>query len=182
MAYETQCGGCTNFDFQGDYNKGYCSWYKSYYYPGDSCSHQNPRETSSGCYITTIICDVLGYDDDCNVLNILRTFRNDVMQKDSRYMYLLLEYDVLGPSIASFIKKEYETTNDKELWIKFYNFYLLPTASYISSGEYNNAIDRYKEMVEALKEYFGLVDSKLSAENYDYTIGGHGKIKIIEQN
>ena len=37
MAYETQCGGCIDYDFQGDNYKGYCSYYRSYYYPGDSC-------------------------------------------------------------------------------------------------------------------------------------------------
>ena len=182
MAYETQCGGCTNFDFQGDDNKGYCSWYKCYYYPGDSCSHQNPREASSGCYITTIICDVLEYADDCSVLNTLRSFRNDVMQKDPKYMNLLLEYDTIGPDISYFIKKEYEKSSDREIWIQFYNFYLQPTANYISNGEFDKAINRYKEMVSSLKEYFGLDDYTPVSISYDYTSGGHGKIKIVEQN
>lgn len=182
MAYETQCGGCTYFDFQGDCSKGYCSWYRTYYYPGDSCSHQNPREISSGCYITTIICDVLGYADDCSVLDTLRSFRDNVMQKDSKYSDLLLEYDTLGPDIAYFIKKEYEENNDREIWTQFYNFYLQPTANYVSDGKFDAAVNRYKEMVTALKEYFNLDEYNPDVINYDYTNGGHGRVKIIEQN
>lgn len=181
MAYENQCGGCTYYDFQGDNYKGYCSWYKSYYYPGDSCTHQNSRETNSGCYITTIICDVLGYADDCMVLDKLRFFRNNVMQKDSKYASILLEYDTIGPDIAYFIRKEYEESSDREIWIQFYNFYLQPTANYIADGQFDNAVNRYKEMVTSLKDYFGLKDYNPIISNYDYTHGGHGKIKLLEE-
>lgn len=73
LEYQYQCGGCVYYDFQGDYKKGYCSWYRSYYYPGDNCSHQKPVNATSGCYITTIVCDVLGLDDDCSLLNNLRS-------------------------------------------------------------------------------------------------------------
>lgn len=182
MAYETQCGGCTNFDFQGDNTKGYCSWYRSYYYPGDSCSHQNPREINSGCYITTIVCDVLGFADDCNVLDTLRSFRNNVLQKDSKYYNLLLEYDMIGPDIAYFIKKEYEKTNDIEMWVQFYNFYLQPTVNYINNGEFDSAVNRYKGMVETLKDYFGLQDLHYNIFNYDISNGGHGQLKLTNSN
>lgn len=182
MAYETQCGGCTYYDFQGDNYKGYCSWYKSYYYPGDSCSHQNPRETTSGCYITTIICDVLGFADNCMVLDKLRYFRNNVMQKDSKYNSILLEYDTVGPKIAYFIQEEYKKNDDKEIWIQFYNFYLQPTANYIAEGNFDYAVGRYQEMVMALKDYFGFSDENIIVSNYDYTKGGHGKVKMLDEN
>lgn len=181
MSYETQCGGCTYYDFQGDNTKGYCSWYKSYYYPGDSCSHQNPRESSSGCYITTIICDVLECPDDSSTLNILRNFRNDILQKDPKYLMLLMEYDVIGPKIANLIKDEYKKTQDKEIWILFYNFYLSATANLILENKYDEAVTRYKEMVSSLKEYFALDDQKITIENYDMSQGGHGKVKFIER-
>ena len=179
MAYETQCGGCTYYDFQGDNCKGYCSWYKAYYYPGDSCSHQKPREASGSCYITTIICNVLGFDDHCPVLDDLREFRDHVMQKSENYKDLLQEYDSIGPDIAYFIEKEYEKTQDKEMWIQFYNFYLVPTANFVKKKEYHQAVYRYQEMVMALKEYFGIRDDvRTMVPNYDYTQGGHGKVKI----
>ena len=85
LEYQYQCGGCVYYDFQGDYKKGYCSWYRSYYYPGDNCSHQKPVNATSGCYITTIVCDVLGLDDDCSLLNNLRSFRDNILQKDAKF-------------------------------------------------------------------------------------------------
>lgn len=184
MAYETQCGGCTSYDFQGDDVKGYCSYYKCYYYPGDSCSHQTPRESSSSCYITTIICDVLELDDDCSVLNNLRKFRDNVMQKDAKYLKLLLEYDVIGPTISDLIRQEYKQTQDKEMWIQFYNFYLVPTANFVQTNQYEEAITRYMEMIASLKEYFALEDIDLDriATDYDIASGGHGKMKFFEKH
>lgn len=181
MAYETQCGGCTYYDFQGDNYKGYCSWYKCYYYPGDSCSHQNPREqSSSSCYITTIICDKLGYSDDCGVLNILRGFRDNVMQKNCKYCKTLFEYDVIGPKIAEMIKQDNE--KDEELWANFYNFYLLQTASLVTEEKYDEAVSRYTEMVNALKEYYGINEDIVEiTKDYDMSQGGHGKLKLLER-
>ena len=64
MSYEDKCGKCENYSFKGDNSKGYCSWYKTYYYPDDSCPHQkNKYEAQQGCYLTTIICNKLGYSD-----------------------------------------------------------------------------------------------------------------------
>ena len=34
------CGTCENFEWNGEeYSKGYCKWYKTYYYCDDSCEH-----------------------------------------------------------------------------------------------------------------------------------------------
>ncbi len=177
MAYETQCGGCIEYDYQGDNVKGYCSWYKCYYYPGDSCSHQKPREQSGGCYITTIICNVLGYDDDHVILNTLRNFRNSVLQKDSKYLPLLMEYDSIGPIIANCIQHEYQETKETEMWVNFYNFYLSPITNLVMEDKKEEAISRYTEMVNTLKEYYGIIDLQETIPNYDISQGGHGKIK-----
>ena len=58
--YENQCGGCVYYDYQGDNSKGYCSWYRTYYYPGETCSHQKPREKSNNHEAGRII--LLEYD------------------------------------------------------------------------------------------------------------------------
>ena len=33
------CGNCMYYEYEGKDRKGHCDWYKSYYYPEDSCSH-----------------------------------------------------------------------------------------------------------------------------------------------
>lgn len=175
--YQYQCGGCVYYDFQGDYKKGYCSWYRSYYYPGDNCSHQKPVNATSGCYITTIVCDVLGLDDDCSLLNNLRSFRDNVLQKDAKFTPLLMEYDSIGPEIALLIKKDYEESKDDTLWKKYYDTYLVGTEQLVKENNYDGAINKYVEMVQVLKTYFGL--DKVTSRNiaqYDFSNGGHGKI------
>lgn len=35
----SSCKSCKYYDYEGDNRKGYCEYYKSYYYPSDSCDH-----------------------------------------------------------------------------------------------------------------------------------------------
>lgn len=175
--YEDQCGSCVYFNFQGDNYKGYCSWYKAYYYPGDGCSHQKSRNASGGCYITTMVCDVLEYKDDCDALNTLRMFRDNILQKDETYKNLLVEYDYVGPQIAGLIKREYNKTHDKTLCRSCYDNMLVPTVNYIKVGQYDKAIKKYMLMVDILKDYFELPQNiNQFIDGYDMTNGGHGKV------
>ena len=73
MAYEGSCGSCGMFEdaktdnlydtSNPDYIKGFCRYYRSYYYPTENaCNHYLKRGggSSSDCYITTIVCNILG--------------------------------------------------------------------------------------------------------------------------
>lgn len=175
--YENQCGGCVYYDYQGDNSKGYCSWYRTYYYPGETCSHQKPREKSSGCYITTIVCNVLGLEDDCEVMQSLRGLRDCHLQNHEAGRIILLEYDVVGPEIAGLIEKEYKETGDKTLWQRIYDTYLTETSRLVLLGNYQKATEKYIEMVRNLKEYFAIPEHHIDIENYDQKNGGHGYIK-----
>lgn len=175
MAYENQCGSCRHYEFAGDNKKGFCTWYGSYYYPDDNCSHQSTSAPS--CYITTMVCGILGFKDDCEPLNILRGFRNNYLQQDVVYQPLLMEYDVIGPMIAENIEKQYCETHDRTPWEQCYNKYLVPTIDCIRQNNYEKAISQYTKMVNVLKDYFGLQDINVNEEDYDFTVGGHGYIK-----
>lgn len=177
--YEGKCGNCKEYEFKSKYEKGYCDWYRTYYHADDTCSHQKDNEKSSGgCYITTIICQKLGLEDDCSVLNSLRNLRDNVMQKNEKYFGLLYEYDTVGPKIAHIISEDKET--DQELWVSFYNFYLSNTAKLMNENKPEEAINKYQEMVASLKEYYGINESIKEIPNeYDAKQGGHGKIKTL---
>ena len=178
MAYEDQCGSCQFFEFAGSQLKGYCEWYKTYYYPDDSCSHYRGPNYVAGCFITTVVCNILGKDDDCEVLNDLRKLRNDFMQKDKKYHPLLLEYDAIGPEIAENIEIEYQENEDKTLWQKVYYSYLEPTARLVKENKFDQAITKYVDMVNSLKDYYGIKNDINGFENYDASKGGHGKLKV----
>ena len=172
MSYTNQCGSCTSYSFEGDNSKGYCSYYGSYYYPGDTCSHYS----SSNCYITTMVCEKLGFADDCTVLEVLRGFRDNVMQKDSKYKDMLFEYDTVGPQIAKCIG---EDKVGKEISQGFYNTYIEPTARLVAANRYDEAVAKYKKMTEILRDYYGIEKGNTDSKDYDYTKGGHGKVKKL---
>ena len=169
------CRDCNYFepDRYNESNKGYCSYYRAYYYPGErACSHMS-YTSSGGCYITTIVHDILGKDDKSEVLQNLREFRNDILQKDSKYAYLLYEYDNIGPMIADCISKD----NDKELCSSLYNKYLKPISIMIKEKKYLSAIVNYQNLTSNLAVYYNVDNNFLLEDNYNYSVGGHGKVK-----
>ena len=177
VAYETQCGNCVYFDYQGDNSKGYCSYYRSYYYPGEECSHQEKRrrsEESANCYITTIVCELVGFSDNCKILETLRQFRSK-MQQDPKYREILFEYDTVGPQIAKNLieNKEFDLANG------LLDSYIFPTVYLIREGKEEEAVKKYVTMTKALEDYYGIKVDANVPENYDYKNGGHGKVLSI---
>lgn len=60
---------------------------------------------------------------------------------------------------------------------KYYDTYLVSTEQLVKENNYDGAINKYVEMVQVLKSYFGL--DKVTSRNiaqYDFSNGGHGKI------
>jgi len=192
MAYENQCGTCLEFKDCRDYKtlfdektswayreKGYCEVYKCCYYPDDSCTtyYRNKKGNSSGCFITTIICDILGMDDNCTVLNTLRNFRDNILQKDEKYKEVLYEYDAVGPIISSYLEEDYVDKEDKDLPNAMLDYFILPTVEFINNKKYDEAFNKYSKMVKSLREYYCIYDIE-KREDYDYTKGGHGKVLV----
>lgn len=185
--YENKCGSCywlrdmndDNTMFCGTSNeKGHCIYLKNCYYPDDTiCSYYQNKKSyvpGGGCYITTIICDMLGFDDKCNILETLRGFRKDVMQTSSEYKEVLYEYDTVGPKISKSIKED----KDLELINGMLDFYILPVVSLIKNKDYKEAIIRYQNMTKSLENYYGIEYTGEVPTNYDYKNGGHGYQKI----
>ena len=76
--YYNRCGNCTSFRFEGDGIKGYCSYYRAYCYPNDTCSKQeNASSSSAGCFLTTVCCKEKGLPDDCKEQVFERFYRVD---------------------------------------------------------------------------------------------------------
>ena len=183
MAYEGKCGSCFNFEENNgdkynknnaDYVKGYCTWYGCYYYPDDSCeSHYKKRDNSNNtCYITTMICNKLGFPDKCDSLNTLRGFRDTVLQKNSKYQDILYEYDTVGPKISECLEKE-----DINFIYSLYHTFIVPIVSFIKGNKNKEAILKYFKMTLFLEYYYNIDDSVKVPDNYDYTVGGHGYLK-----
>lgn len=134
---------------------------------------------STGCFITTIVVGILGLDDNCEVLRVLRKFRNNKLQKETYYRGLLMNYDLIGPMIA---KKLFEDENREELVIDLYFDYLVNCVDYLKIGDEESAVYKYTEMVNILKDHYSeSLNLELGTdimELYDQSQGGHGRLSL----
>lgn len=223
MAYEGSCGSCGMFSdaktnnhydtSNSDDVKGFCIYYRSFYYPTENaCDHylkpgsgsssssfsssSSSSDSDSDCYITTIVCNILGYPDDCDVLTTLRDFRNNVLQKNKKYSSLLFQYDTLGPMIASKIEDnnvdnrkrgyyppksimaEYLQSCDKTFIRGIYDSFLLPIVGFIKNGFYDKAVSQYIKMTRFLQECYEIDYAEEMPGNYDFQRGGHGFVAL----
>lgn len=133
---------------------------------------------NSSCYITTIVSDILGYQDKGYVLNMLRNFRNNYLQKDNNYKELLVEYDIIGPMLAKDINN---SPNKQEIAYNLYENILKNVVIEIEKGNNKEAIRLYKAMTYGLKVCFGYanktIDPAITA-NQNIALAGHGKVKV----
>ena len=150
-------------------------------YSRDNGTIRNTEEYSnshssngSGCYLTTMMCNILKMPDDNPFLNKMRNFRNNYLQKDEKYREILVQYDIIGPMIAS------KLNNDKkrvEIAATYFYTYIKQIIKYLDSKEYEKAIVLYIDMTSNLISYYNLGIIKISDEEIKYADiekSGHG--------
>lgn len=139
-----------------------------------SIDHSN----SSGCYLTTMLCDILKLPDNNIYLETLRNFRNKVLQRDKRYKSLLVEYDIIGPKIAQYLSND---PLKEKIANEYFNTYIAPITKLINEGNYELAITHYMGMTNSLKYFYNLNNisiSTLKIDNADIKQSGHGIYKV----
>ena len=133
MAYESYCAACTylgeSVDCYGKYwcpKKGedhYASDPKCYsfceaYGRSDSARRNmyenSASHSSSGCYITTIMCEILGFPDNHHCLEILRNFRNEKMTTTEENIKLIEKVSKLYIKIGA-VPESLETDKVNEV-------------------------------------------------------------------
>lgn len=198
MALENFCAACTYLGNEANcYGKYYCDRNGEYRYANDNkcynfceaysrsnSSRQNMFENSrshSTCYLTTIMCKILGYEDNNYYLNTLRGFRDNVMKTNPNYIPLLLTYDIVGPMIA------YEIANDKnnkEIAEVFFERYITKAVAAIEEEKNNEAIIIYKAMTSSLAEKYNINMNIINVNNitYDKETLGHARVRKLNYN
>lgn len=137
--------------------------------------------TNSGCFITTALVGILGFDDDCEELGILRIFREHYLQKQQEYRDLLFDYDVCGPILAKALEIDPDSV---EVAIDLYTTYIKGCILYIKKGLFDRALEMYVNMTQSLIRRYGpnlYVGENLLA-SYDHKNGGHGYIMSRKSN
>lgn len=188
------CGQCAHLDLKNKesytsrdrYYCNECHRYQEltdkacYNFINDSSrGRQTGGYTPSGCYITTIVVNTLGYEDNCTLLNILRDFRDKVLKVSPEYISILMEYDIVGPMISERIQNH---PCKMTLCMALMEHYLIPCVDLIKDKKYQKAIAIYTDMVETLKGIFQLKSYQPSTEvdisSLDYENLGKGRIRV----
>ena len=131
---------------------------------------------STGCYLTTMLCTILKLPDNNPFLNNMRSFRENVLQKDEKYKDILVEYDIVGPIIAKNLNNDplkYQIAANG-----FYK-YIKPINKLIKENKNNEAIIMYTEMTNKLKSFYN-INTTISVDeinNADINLSGHGIYK-----
>jgi len=158
MAYWT-CNDCNNYDPERTNYRGwgYCTERNSYYPKSEpACTNKFEHKTDyvPPCFLTTTICDIFGFADDCYGLNIMRNFRDTILVNDIKYHALLAEYEVVGPVIS---EKMYKDNHRDEVAGYYFENYIYDIIMNLSTRkDYNEAVDKYVEMVNDMKRMYGV--------------------------
>lgn len=99
------------------------------------------------CFITTVVCHIMGKDETCDELAVLRAFRDDYLLKNEETVPLVEQYYKEAPDMA------YTIANDWGFCTELYQNYIVPIVDSITSGNKSSAVSQYQEMFYAVKSY-----------------------------
>lgn len=185
--YKGSCNGLFYCEKRYDYVYGnnpkcgnFCRAYSRSDYQIKDIGYKGEQEQNyrSGCYLTTIISSILGYSDTGYTLNILRNFRNNVLQKDLDYKELLVQYDIIGPKLSKSIA---EDPNRQMIANNLYKNILSRVIRYLEQGNTEEAIKLYKGMTYGLQVCYGYAEEKIAPafiQVSDIKESGYGKVKV----
>ena len=185
--YKGSCNGLFYCEKRYDYILGnnpkcgdFCRAYRRTDYEIKDIKIKGEQEQSSntGCYLTTMVSTILGQDDKGYVLTTLRNFRKSVLQQDSTYKQLLVEYDIIGPILA----KRLENDSRREMIARnLYENILKKVLENLEKGNKEEAIKLYKGMTYGLQVCYGLAEMKVDSAIVgarDIENSGYGKVKV----
>lgn len=150
----------------------------------NAISYSKSHSSGGGCYLTTMLCNILKMPDNNIYLETMQNFRKNILQKDEKYKSILVEYDIIGPKIAEALNNDPQ----KELIAqKYFNSFIPAIIFNINNKKHDDAILIYKSMTNLLKSFYGLYNidvTTLEIDNADIKKSGHGfyKVKKITQN
>ena len=95
---------------------------KSFNYTKQTRTTSSYSSSSSWCFLTTATCDVMGYKDDCDVLNTFRNYRDKVLIYEKDGKELIEEYYRIAPMIVDSINRSSNAIKTYTfMWEKYIN-------------------------------------------------------------
>lgn len=100
------------------------------------------------CYITTATVGHIGLADDCEELNILRKYRDKLVEEDPEFKKVVLEYYQIAPII---VEKISNSSNKDEILDSIYTEMVVPVVELLKQGKINEAKECYLTTYNNLK-------------------------------
>ncbi len=135
--------------------------------------HSEACQQSSGCFITTVIVNILKQNDRSIAMEKLRAFRDNILKKNDKYKKVLVEYDLIGPIVATKLSAD---SNALQISKNLYNLGIKNVIKLIDKGLFDEAVSLYADMTELLKIGYNIKTNitKEEIENCDLKASGHG--------
>lgn len=122
-------------DFLG--HDGYCPSFAQREFYGNT-------EKKSGCFVTTAVCEILGKDDKCYELEVLRKFRDTRLLTNDNLKVLVYQYYEISPRFVSIIKNH----SDREKFAQnVLENHIQSIILAIEAGKDLEAVEKYKNML-----------------------------------
>lgn len=121
-------------------------------------SYQRTERTSfsstssdSSCFLTTATCRVMGYEDDCEVLQSFRHFRDHILLPQCEGEKLVGEYYQIAPRI---LEKIDASTNPQAVYQSMWDDYIKPGYDLLLAERHQEAKDLYVKLVTTLMKTY----------------------------
>ena len=117
-------------------------------------SKQQPKKSSgsSGCFITTAVCDYLGKPDDCQELMDFRRFRDGWLRHQPGGEALVREYYEIAPEL---VRRMHASESYADICTEIWKDYLLPCQKMIHEDRLEDCREHYVAMVRHLQKRVG---------------------------
>ena len=104
------------------------------------------------CYLTTAICAVLGKNDSCHELQVLRAYRDTYIRARSDGEQLIRRYYSHAPSVLAHVL----TRSDGPAFLRsLYERYVEPCVALIEQGQNAQALELYRQMLDFVETAHG---------------------------
>lgn len=137
----------------GGHKDGFCHGFAK----KDYWSNDEANEKKSGCFISTAACSFLGKSDDCYELTYLRSFRDNVLLKQSDLSFLVSDYYDIAPDILLSIENSgIKDEIFKGVYFKFIRELTLNGANLTTKNKIEIYIDLINWIYEKLNNSSGM--------------------------
>lgn len=118
-------------------------------YGAQKAAEANKGDDGGMCFITTAACQYYGLPDDCDELQTLRKFRDEIMLTRDDWKQDVADYYALAKELG----EKLSAIKDFHFWTDVFGM-IKEAVGYCKDGEHQKAYDTYKLLIEFVKGAF----------------------------